>query len=578
MLLVFRTVTRVTSSTIGLGREAYLYHKEKKEARKVVENEHGDEIEYPADSHDGHDEYEHGYDYEYGYTHGPIDEHAEKQTREMIAKGHAVLVADMEMPHPNDIHEDETAQETLEREWEFDEEGGSGSDGEWSRSRSPPPAYEPYRPEGLGEQGLEGRDDGEDAQHIDSVTKLAGEVIHRAPPMPSQKIPLTFPVIIPQRRPRKKARGFIRAYAPDLAPCGIDQDTFLHFLHNFDRASEASPWLQAVYTSAGIVGFIPGHITLAVSISVQFAAGAAIELQSRYKANRYLDQMNKDLFMPRGLYVMVMRYKPSTAQAGETEIGLEDFNLQSTKAVARWAPGTSEGDAAAGPPSTGMKIIQRIRLSSGVSRSNATMPTACAPLVFQTASGESKMQRTYSMKAEFADGASSRSGSISSSVSSAHKQSQSQSGEHKRSLKEKLNSANAFVQDYYDRRAQARLMGENPNSVLAQQIEPPKFRSRYADPNNETNKHLFNLVTGGHAHAKRRGEERRLRVRQRVNAERAERGLPPIEGPLRRQGIIVKCVKKVLVEDMLYLLVVNLPSEEELSEARHILLENGWMK
>ncbi|KAL1860882.1 hypothetical protein Plec18167_003836 [Paecilomyces lecythidis] len=564
MLLVFRTVTRVTSSTIGLGREAYLYHKEKKEARKVLENEHGEEIEYPAESHEGHDNYEQEYEYEYGYTHGPIDEHAEQQTREMIAKGHAVLVTDMEMPHPNDIHEDETAQETIEREWEFDEEGGSGSDHE--RSRSPPPAYEAYQAE---------EREGQAEEETDAVTKLAGEVIHRAPPMPSEKIPLTFPVIIPQRRPRKKARGFIRAYAPDLNPCGIDQDTFLHFLHNFDLASEASPWLKTIYTSAGIVGFIPGHITLAVSIAVQVAAGTAIELQSRYKANRYLDQMNKDLFMPRGLYVMVMRYKPSTAQAGQTEIGVEDFNLQTTKAVARWAPGTSE-DAAAGPPSTGMKIIQRIRLSSGVSRSNATMPTACAPLVFQTASGESKMQRTYSMKAEFADGTSSRSGSISSSVSSSvHKQ--NQSGEQKRSLKEKLSSANAFVQDYYDRRAQARLLGENPNSVLAQQIEPPKFRSRYADPNNETNKHLFNLVTGGHAHAKARGEERRLRVRQQVNEERAARGLPPIEGPLRRQGIIVKCVKKVLVEDMLYLLVVNLPTEEELSEARHILLENGWM-
>lgn len=38
---------------------------------------------------------------------------------------------------------------------------------------------------------------------------------------------LSFPVILPQRRPKNRSRGFIRAYAPVLESCRIDQATWL---------------------------------------------------------------------------------------------------------------------------------------------------------------------------------------------------------------------------------------------------------------------------------------------------------------------------------------------------------------
>lgn len=43
-------------------------------------------------------------------------------------------------------------------------------------------------------------------------------------------------VIIPQRRPQSKTRGFVRAYAPDLGNCGINQQVFMQFLEGFDAA------------------------------------------------------------------------------------------------------------------------------------------------------------------------------------------------------------------------------------------------------------------------------------------------------------------------------------------------------
>lgn len=110
-----------------------------------------------------------------------------------------------------------------------------------------------------------------------TVSDLAQNVVgltHQPDLQQSTTLPrLPHPIIIPQRRPGSKARGFAHAYPPDMEAFGIDQDAFLQFLTNFEEASQASPWLKTLYLSAGIVGFIPGHITMAVSISLQVAAG-----------------------------------------------------------------------------------------------------------------------------------------------------------------------------------------------------------------------------------------------------------------------------------------------------------------
>lgn len=54
--------------------------------------------------------------------------------------------------------------------------------------------------------------------------------------IPKQR--LAYPVIIPQRRPGSKIRGFVRAYAPVLGDYDIDQDAFLNFLKTFHKASQ----------------------------------------------------------------------------------------------------------------------------------------------------------------------------------------------------------------------------------------------------------------------------------------------------------------------------------------------------
>lgn len=74
------------------------------------------------------------------------------------------------------------------------------------------------------------------------------------------KLPL--PVIIPQRRPRNKSRGFVRAYSPVLEDVGIDQKTFLQFLKAFHTSSQANPVFNAVMVAAGVAGFVPDPIVV----------------------------------------------------------------------------------------------------------------------------------------------------------------------------------------------------------------------------------------------------------------------------------------------------------------------------
>ena len=145
-----------------------------------------------------------------------------------------------------------------------------------------------------------------------TLESFAATVMANSPPVPKSITPLPLPVTIPQRRPGAKERGFVRAYSPVFEGNGIPQEAFLSFLKNFHAASQASPILNVIFISAGIVGWVPGPIIMATTLAVQIAVGTAMELQKRQRTNTLLDIMNEQLFKPRGLYAMVMAYQPNT--------------------------------------------------------------------------------------------------------------------------------------------------------------------------------------------------------------------------------------------------------------------------
>lgn len=109
---------------------------------------------------------------------------------------------------------------------------------------------------------------------------------------------LPFPVIVPQRRPSTKARGFVRAYSPVLEETGVSQDGFLGFLKNLHKAAQASPTFDIVLIATAIAGAYPDpSIGLAVQ-AVQVAAGIGQEIQERYLTNKSSTQANNDFFIP----------------------------------------------------------------------------------------------------------------------------------------------------------------------------------------------------------------------------------------------------------------------------------------
>ena len=149
---------------------------------------------------------------EFGLIEVDDDEHA----KELIEKGQAVPIDRPHFRTREDSDADPNEADNDEAYWELDEESAAL---EASTSAEEP----------------KGDDAKPDVHKL--VRKFLGT--HPLPPnQPSIARRLPCPVIIPQRRPRTKGRGFVRAYAPVLTDCGIDQATFLEFLETFHKASQ----------------------------------------------------------------------------------------------------------------------------------------------------------------------------------------------------------------------------------------------------------------------------------------------------------------------------------------------------
>lgn len=91
-------------------------------------------------------------------------------------------------------------------------------------------------------------------------------------------------VVIPQRRPGDRARGFVRAYAPDLLRCGISQETFLQFIDGLKKSVASNAAVEAVNIAGEAVGAIPGSEFVGapiVGMALQVAAGAYKEVNAR---------------------------------------------------------------------------------------------------------------------------------------------------------------------------------------------------------------------------------------------------------------------------------------------------------
>jgi hypothetical protein len=222
--------------------------------------------------------------------------------------------------------------------------------------------------------------------------------------------------------------------------------------------------------------------------------------------------MNNEFFKPHGLYCLILTFKPESSATHES--------VNITQAI----------HSSMTPRESSMKnTFKNLRLSEGKTYGELELPEA-APLIFPAL--ESLVDPTTP-------------------------------GEVQKS--NKLKSTGKFFADYSDRRAQARYAAENPDSMLAMNPEDQKFAGRFADPNHAANSgSLVSLLTGGKINPNALRERRRASKRVGRAMRRGQEITPEMKQGKRRQGVI----RKMLRKDVLYLMIVNLPTEEEMAAAR----------
>lgn len=331
---------------------------------------------------------------------------------ELITSGQAESTSRKTPTHelvPQDKEEDGVDRD--EADWALDEAAADGEDNE-----------------------LASRDEKDNVRIEERIANKAGDLATNSPLSKRSKQKLPFPVIVPQRRPGTKTRGFVRAYPPVLEEVGISQDAFLGFLKDLHTAAQASPVFDVIMIATAIAGGYPDPIIGLAVQAVQIAAGIGQEIQERYRTNKFLTQANKDFFIPKGLYAMIVTYK--TGGSEQPDVGIERVDLGAA-AVAKYGGGVQQDETVAEPGSPEMpkmlddvkEKMKQLRIASGETHGEAEMPVTCAPLIFPALDA-----------------------AAASSPAAKDERNGDGIGQ---SIKAKSKSASKFVNDYNDRRAQA---------------------------------------------------------------------------------------------------------------------------
>ncbi|KAH8835945.1 hypothetical protein DL96DRAFT_99869 [Flagelloscypha sp. PMI_526] len=366
------------------------------------------------------------------------------------------------------------------------------------------------------------------------LAELAG-----CPPIIEERLPT--PIIIPQRRPRSSGRGFVRAYAPILSASGIEEDVFLKFLKDWHKASRADPWIEAVFIASNIAGFAPDIIAMIVTTVVQTVSLAALDLQIRHRRTSFLDYANKHLFMPRGLFAMVMTFKddlsreqqqPGPLSQLSDRLGITLFSSEKLDINQAAAKSISPDPSL----SKLNKGIQSITFARGSTYGEIELPES-AKLVYPDI--DRAMEKLI--------------------------EEEPQSKEH---FRQRLKSAGKAIQRYLDYKAQKAWDSEHPSSVL----------SSPADPKELSPGSLVSLLKGkplspstSKRLAKKEAEreekrQRKARKKEEKEAKRIAKGEPEKK---KKKGAI----RRFLQSDVLYLIILPLPTPEE-AQASMALLES----
>lgn len=270
---------------------------------------------------------------------------------------------------------------------------------------------------------------------------------------------LALPVILPQRRPKDRGRGFVRAYAPVLEDVGINQETFMDLIDSFNKSLEPNPYLYAINLTGLASMAAPEPFSMLIGASIDVLSFMTVEAHSRFKSNKFLDHVNAEFFAPRGLVCLVVTWSPNT----------NDDELVSAVAL--------DGRPVESPP-----LTQQMK-----------------DIVMQKASGKESLEK---FKHQFQDNMKPSKGTVSwpepAPLIFPSLDEISKGNESEAKKKKKLDNAEKWLDEYMDRRGQAKWIRKNPDHSVANMLPKPEFRSRYADPNHPASSgDVVALLTGG---------------------------------------------------------------------------------
>ena len=434
---------------------------------------------------------------------------SDQQAAELVSRGQAVQVGYSENHEPTDAPP--SYEEVLydEEDWELDEAGGEHNEAGLSDSVEKP-----------------------------DVREILGQFLERHPTVGNliqDSCRLPCPVVIPQRRPRTKSRGFVKAYAPILEDCGIDQETWMDFLETFHKASQASPIFGGILIAGHLVGYVPSVSAMVASIMIQATTTAAIMVQSRSRTNTFLDDVNERFFRPRGLFVLLIKYKGSRNRWSS-----EPFDISHAVAT------SSVPADAAKKGNVGAKFKHNLQYASGTSHGDMEIPES-APLIYPALDNAAANALAAEPILEGDQGDPNKS---------------------KAKPPGKIRRSSNFVDDYLDRRAQAIFHSENPSLAALHTPgagDSTQFASRYSDPTHPASSgSLVALLTGGKVDPKGRRRMRDQKIKEST-------GIMPQLGYARKY----QPVRRILQQEVLYMMVVNMPAEEEIQAAKRKMEGKG---
>ncbi|CAG8901812.1 unnamed protein product [Penicillium nalgiovense] len=147
--------------------------------------------------------------------------------------------------------------------------------------------------------------EGEAADHPPAYTAGPSTQPSRSPvqdaPSQSSHKPIAIPAIT-----SSSDSPFIRAYPPILSNHQLPKESFLAFLDQVNKDIAASPPLQVLDATGGILKSVPVLFPLHwVGTAVSGLANLGSQGMSKSRADSSIKQANKDIFGPRGLKVEI---------------------------------------------------------------------------------------------------------------------------------------------------------------------------------------------------------------------------------------------------------------------------------